>query len=102
MANLPRHIAERELAVVAKRLGWKKSEMEIEEAAADGPGNVLELRVEASGGAELATGFGAAGLPAEIAATHIQDATLALEDLLGAVSTEEVLDAVFSSFCVGK
>jgi RNA 3'-terminal phosphate cyclase (ATP) len=65
VANLPRHVAERELAIVAKRLGWKKSEMEIEEAAADGPGNVLELGVEAAGGAELATGFGEAGLPAE-------------------------------------
>ena len=42
------------------------------------------------------------GLPAEIAGTHVQDATLALEDLLGAVSTEDVLDRVFSSFCVGK
>jgi tRNA modification GTPase len=42
------------------------------------------------------------GLPAEIAGTHIQDATLALEDLLGAVSTEDVLDRVFSAFCVGK
>lgn len=42
------------------------------------------------------------GLPAEIAGTHVQDATLALEDLLGAVSTEEILDRVFSAFCVGK
>ena len=41
-------------------------------------------------------------LPAEIAGTHVQDATLALEDLLGAVSTEDVLDRVFSAFCVGK
>lgn len=41
-------------------------------------------------------------LPAEIAATHVEDATLALEDLLGAVSTEDVLDAVFAEFCVGK
>lgn len=42
------------------------------------------------------------GLPAEISGTHVQDATLALEDLLGAVSTEDVLDRVFSAFCVGK
>jgi tRNA modification GTPase len=42
------------------------------------------------------------GLPAEVAATHMQDATLALENLLGVVSTEDVLDAVFSEFCVGK
>jgi tRNA U34 5-carboxymethylaminomethyl modifying GTPase MnmE/TrmE len=38
----------------------------------------------------------------EIAGTHVQDATLALEDLLGAVTSEEVLDRVFNSFCVGK
>ena len=43
-----------------------------------------------------------AGLPPEIAATHLQDATLRLEELLGVVTTEELLDAVFSSFCVGK
>jgi tRNA modification GTPase len=42
------------------------------------------------------------GLPVEIAGTHVQDATLALEDLLGAVTSEEVLDRVFNSFCVGK
>ena len=43
-----------------------------------------------------------AGLPPEIAATHLQDATLRLEELLGVVTTEELLDAVFSTFCVGK
>lgn len=42
------------------------------------------------------------GLPAEVAGTHVQDATLALEDLLGAVSTEDILDRVFGAFCVGK
>ena len=42
------------------------------------------------------------GLPAEIAVTHLQDATLRLEELLGAVTTEDLLDRVFSSFCVGK
>jgi tRNA modification GTPase len=42
------------------------------------------------------------GLPPEIAATHLQDATLRLEELLGVVTTEDLLDAVFSSFCVGK
>ena len=42
------------------------------------------------------------GLPSEVAGTHVQDATLALEDLLGTVTTDDVLDVVFSSFCVGK
>ena len=44
----------------------------------------------------------ASGLPAEIAATHLQAATVTLEELLGAVTTEDVLDSVFSEFCVGK
>ena len=42
------------------------------------------------------------GLPAEISGTHVQDATVALEEMLGAVTHEDVLDRVFSSFCVGK
>jgi tRNA modification GTPase len=41
-------------------------------------------------------------LPAPVAAVHLRSATVALESLIGAVSTEDVLDRVFSSFCVGK
>ena len=41
-------------------------------------------------------------LPAPVAAVHLRSAALALESLIGAVSTEDVLDRVFSSFCVGK
>ena len=41
-------------------------------------------------------------LPAPVAAVHLRAATGALEALIGAVSTEDVLDRVFSSFCVGK
>ncbi len=44
----------------------------------------------------------AAGVPAEVAVTHLQDATVRLEELLGVVGTDELLDAVFASFCVGK
>jgi tRNA modification GTPase len=41
-------------------------------------------------------------LPAPVAAVHLREAAVALESLIGAVSTEDVLDRVFSSFCVGK
>lgn len=41
-------------------------------------------------------------LPAPVAAVHLRAAAVALESLIGAVSTEDVLDRVFSSFCVGK
>lgn len=43
-----------------------------------------------------------ANLPAPVAAVHLQTATAALEGLVGVVSTDDVLDRVFSSFCVGK
>jgi tRNA modification GTPase len=39
---------------------------------------------------------------AVLAAHHVRDATTALEELLGVVDIEEVLDRVFGSFCVGK
>ena len=42
------------------------------------------------------------GLPAEVAASHLRPAETALEEVLGTISTETVLDAVFAEFCVGK
>jgi tRNA modification GTPase len=41
-------------------------------------------------------------LPMPVAAVHLRTAATALESLIGAVSTNDVLDRVFSSFCVGK
>jgi len=41
-------------------------------------------------------------LPAVVAAVHLRDATRHLEELIGAVDIEDVLERVFSSFCVGK
>lgn len=43
-----------------------------------------------------------AGLEAAVAATHLRAAATALEDIIGLVTTDDVLDRVFSSFCVGK
>ena len=41
-------------------------------------------------------------VPMELAATHLRAAVAALEDLVGVVSVDDVLDRVFGSFCVGK
>ena len=41
-------------------------------------------------------------LPATVAAVHLRTAITMLEELVGAVDVEDVLDRVFSSFCVGK
>jgi tRNA modification GTPase len=39
---------------------------------------------------------------AVLAAHHLRDAARALEELIGVVDVDEVLDRVFRSFCVGK
>ena len=44
----------------------------------------------------------AGALPAPVAAVHLRAATTALEELIGAIDVEDVLDRVFSTFCVGK
>jgi tRNA modification GTPase len=41
-------------------------------------------------------------VPISIAAVHLRAALAALEDLVGAVDVEQILDEVFSRFCVGK
>jgi len=43
-----------------------------------------------------------AGVDAAAAATHLRAAVLALDDLIGAVTPDDVLDRVFEAFCVGK
>lgn len=42
------------------------------------------------------------GLPAEVAATHLRPAETALEELLGVIPREEILDRLFRDFCIGK
>jgi tRNA modification GTPase len=42
------------------------------------------------------------GLPAEVAATHLRPAETALEEVLGVIPREEVLDRLFREFCIGK
>lgn len=41
-------------------------------------------------------------VPAAIASVHIHAASSSLEELIGAVDVEHVLERVFSTFCVGK
>jgi tRNA modification GTPase len=41
-------------------------------------------------------------VPMELAATHLRDAAAALEDMIGVVTVDDVLDRVFGDFCVGK
>jgi len=42
------------------------------------------------------------GLPPEVASTHLRPAETALEELIGVIQREEVLDLLFREFCIGK
>lgn len=44
----------------------------------------------------------ASGHPPEIASAHLRDAAVALEELIGVTDVDEILGAIFASFCVGK
>jgi len=69
VANLPRHIGERELAVVRAKLNWPDDALTVEETRnSPGPGNALMLEVESKGVTEVFTAFGAIGVSAEAVA----------------------------------
>ena len=42
------------------------------------------------------------GVPPEVASAHLKSAESALEDVLGVVAADDVLDRVFKDFCIGK
>ena len=44
----------------------------------------------------------ARGIPPEVASAHLKAAESALEEILGVVATDDVLDRVFNDFCIGK
>jgi RNA 3'-terminal phosphate cyclase (ATP) len=69
VANLPRHIAERELDVVRKRLSFRARELHVEVIEnARGPGNALMIALESDAVTEVVSGFGAPGVSAETVA----------------------------------
>jgi tRNA modification GTPase len=41
-------------------------------------------------------------LPASVAAVHLRAAVHALEEMIGTIDVEDVLDRLFGTFCIGK
>jgi RNA 3'-terminal phosphate cyclase (ATP) len=69
VANLPRHIAERECQIIARKTGWSEDCFTIEEVAGSrGPGNVVIIELESDNVTEVFTGFGQLGVRAEAVA----------------------------------
>jgi len=66
VARLPRHIAERQLAVIEEEMQSHPLQVQIEEASASrGPGNVVTIEIESRDITEVFTGFGQRGVRAE-------------------------------------
>ena len=71
VANLPRHVAERELTVIEQETGWPRARLDIEvPKRAFGPGNVVMIELAYDHVTELFTGFGARRVPAETVARN--------------------------------
>jgi len=51
---------------------------------------------------EFQRAWSSGAVPVVVAAVHLRAAVHALEDIIGVVDTEDILDRVFAEFCVGK
>ena len=75
VANLPRHIAERECRTVLGKMGWDESCQTIEEIKSSrGPGNVVMIELESRAVTAVFVGFGKRGVKAEEVAMQAADA----------------------------
>lgn len=72
VARLPRHIAERELDVIANKLDWPEECLSIDEVrASKGPGNVVMIEIECEHLTEVFAAFGQRGVSAENVASEV-------------------------------
>jgi RNA 3'-terminal phosphate cyclase (ATP) len=76
VANLPRHIAQRELETVGKMLNWGPECFSVEESRnSAGPGNIVMIEIGSSEITEIFSAFGQVGLSAEkVASIAARDA----------------------------
>ena len=73
VSRLPSHIGHREVATVLDRLAWPAECGSVEEVDSAGPGNVVLIEVHSQHVAEVFTGFGQRGVPAEKVAAAAAD-----------------------------
>ncbi len=74
VAGLPEHIAERELNVVERKLGWTRESLAAEQANDSiGPGNIVMLEIVSQNLTEVFTAFGEKDVRAEVVANRAVD-----------------------------
>src|SRR5258708_22138638 len=76
VANLPRHIAQREVETVGKMLNWGPESFLVEESRnSAGPGNIVMIEISSADVTEIFSAFGQIGLSAEkVASIAARDA----------------------------
>jgi len=78
IAGVPKDVADRELAVIARRLNWAPDQLKIRGLSSEvGPGNALVLTLEHEHLCEVFTSFGAPGRCAESVAEEAAEAVRA-------------------------
>ena len=50
----------------------------------------------------LGAGADGGGAGAEVVAVHLRKATACLDEILGVVTTDDLLNRIFERFCIGK
>jgi RNA 3'-terminal phosphate cyclase (ATP) len=74
VARLPEHIAERELSVVERKLGWTGDSLVVEQTHDSvGPGNIIMLEIASRNVTEVFTAFGEKDVRAEAVANKAVD-----------------------------
>ena len=74
VAAIPLHVAQRELEVIGRRLGWPREQLLLRGLPNDvGPGNAVTITLEHEHVTEVFTGFGERGVRAEIVAGQAAD-----------------------------
>ena len=68
LANLPGHIAAREVETLVRQTGWDRGCFEIRQVESAGPGNAVVLEIASAALTEVFTAFGEVGVSAEAVA----------------------------------
>jgi RNA 3'-terminal phosphate cyclase (ATP) len=101
ISHLPTNVGNRELKVVAEKLGWSRELLLVEEVPSTGPGNALILELGFENITEIFTGFGERGVLAETVADNaIQEVRNYLAS--GAPVSEHLADQLLIPFALAQ
>jgi RNA 3'-terminal phosphate cyclase (ATP) len=102
VSALPLHVAQRELDVIGRMLGWSQDQLHLRGLPNDvGPGNALTITIEHANVTEVFTGFGERGVRAETVASQAADEA---RDYLSAVAPvgEHLADQLLLPMALGE